>query len=242
MNKMNTVISSANEHVPNDDAVHVLIVDDDERIRELLAGYLRKNGYRVSVAEDASAADHKIAGIKFDLMILDVMMPGGENGMEFSARIRKEGNDVPILMLTALSETKDRIKGLETGIDDYLSKPFEPRELVLRIQNILKRREPEGVATNEVKLGSMIFYMDRGLLKQDDENIKLTDREQDMLRLFGANPGRTITRQELAAQGAGSERAVDVQINRLRQKIETDPGNPVYLQTIRGKGYILHQD
>lgn len=224
-----------------DDAPHLLIVDDDQRIRDLLTRYLMEHGYRVTPAADPSAARAAMRGLKFDLVILDVMMPG-ESGLDF-ARHLKATSDVPICMLTARSEPEDRIEGLEAGVDDYLPKPFEPRELVLRIKNILRRGKNNHANADEVRMGDLVFYIARGELKRGDESIKLTERERDLLRQFAQRPGVAIARHELAGDDAtGSERAIDVQINRLRRKIEADPSNPVYLQTVRSKGYILYTD
>ena len=224
-----------------DNAPHVLVVDDDHRIRDLLTRYLREQGYRITPASDASAARAAMRGLAFDLVILDVMMPG-ESGLDL-ARDLKSRTSVPICMLTARAESDDRIAGLEAGVDDYIPKPFEPRELLLRIKNILKRGQPSTGGGDEVRMGEYVFHVARGELKRGDESIKLTERERDMLRLFAGRPGSPIARHELAAdETSGSERAIDVQINRLRRKIEADPSNPIYLQTVRGKGYILYAD
>lgn len=227
-----------------DDAPHVLVVDDDQKIRDLLRRYLNEHGFRVTPAADACAARAAMRGLTFDLILLDVMMPG-ENGLDL-ARDLKSSINVPILMLTAQSDAEHRIAGLEAGVDDYLPKPFEPRELLLRLQNILRRGRAApagGVVGDEVRMGVYVFHIARGELKRDDETIKLTERERDLLRLFAQRPGTPIQRHELSSDDTtGSERAIDVQINRLRRKIETDPSNPVYLQTVRGKGYILYTD
>lgn len=222
-----------------DNASHILVVDDDQRIRDLLARYLADNGYRVSTAGDAQAARASLRGLSFDLIILDVMMPG-ESGFSLAESLRTE-SPVPILMLTARSEPDYRLKGLEIGVDDYMAKPFEPKELLIRLNNILKRRAPQA-AVEDVRIGPFMLNIRRGELKRGEETIKLTERERDLLRQFALNPGVPISREELAGETAGSEseRAVDVQINRLRQKIEVDPGNPVYLQTVRGRGYVLY--
>jgi two-component system phosphate regulon response regulator OmpR len=228
-----------------DDAPHVLVVDDDQKIRDLLRRYLSEHGFRVTSAADAVAARAAMRGLTFDLILLDVMMPG-ENGLDL-ARDLKSTIDVPILMLTARSDAEHRIAGLEAGVDDYLPKPFEPRELLLRLQNILRRGRAATadavVQGDEVRMGAYVFHIGRGELKRDDETIKLTERERDLMRLFAQRPGTPIQRHELSSDDTtGSERAIDVQINRLRRKIETDPSNPVYLQTVRGKGYILYTD
>lgn len=224
-----------------DNAPHILVVDDDQRIRDLLARFLQENGFRVTTAEHAEAARANMRGLAFDMLVLDVMMPE-ETGFEF-AEVLRENHDIPILMLTARAEPDHRIKGLEIGVDDYLAKPFEPRELLLRIQNILNRsRRPAG-GQDLIRMGEFTFHVGRGELKRGGDTIRLTERERDLLRQFAELPGTPISRLDLAKQGTdGSERAVDVQINRLRRKIEADPGNPVYLQTVRGKGYILHAE
>lgn len=224
-----------------DNAPHILVVDDDQRIRDLLARFLQENGFRVTTAEHAEAARANMRGLAFDMLVLDVMMPG-ETGFEF-AEVLRENHDIPILMLTARAEPDHRIQGLEIGVDDYLAKPFEPRELLLRIQNILNRNRRPAGAQDLIRMGDFTFHIGRGELKHGGETVRLTERERDLLRQFAERPGTPISRLDLAKQGTdGSERAVDVQINRLRRKIEADPGNPVYLQTVRGKGYILHAE
>jgi two-component system, OmpR family, phosphate regulon response regulator OmpR len=224
---------------PADDAPHLLVVDDDRRIRALLSRFLLGEGYRVSTAESAAEARAKLEGLKFDLLILDVMMPG-ESGFDFARAIRV-GSSVPILMLTARDEKESRIKGLELGADDYLSKPFEPRELALRITNILKHARPSRTAPlQSVRFGPFIFHMASGELRRGEEAIRLTERECEMLRVLATNVGETVPRQALAGNGdAVSERTVDVQVNRLRRKIESDPANPLIVQTVRGIGYRL---
>jgi len=224
---------------PADDAPHLLVVDDDRRIRALLSRFLAAEGYRVSTAETAADARAKLEGLKFDLLILDVMMPG-ENGFDFARSIRA-GSAVPILMLTARDEKESRIRGLELGADDYLAKPFEPRELSLRVANILKRAQPARAAPlQSVRFGPFVFHMASGELRRGDEAIRLTERECEMLRVLATNVGETVPRQALAGNGeAVSERTVDVQVNRLRRKIEIDPANPLIVQTVRGIGYRL---
>jgi len=224
-----------------DDAPHVLVVDDDERIRDLLGNYLQQNGFRVTKAENGTAARAQMEGLAFDCLILDVMMPG-ESGFEIASQLRKV-SDVPILMLTARAEPEHRVKGLELGVDDYMPKPFEPRELLLRLQNILRRRASPKTKTGEVRFGPFIFDLRRNELKRGDEPIRLTDKEREVLREFALSGGEPVTRENLARLGEyDNERAVDVQINRLRQKIEADPANPAYLHTVRGKGYVLYLD
>lgn len=224
-----------------DNAPHVLVVDDDQRIRDLLGRYLFESGFRVTTASDSATARASMRGLSFDLVILDRMMPG-EGGLEL-ARELKTISPVPICMLTAKAEPEDRVEGLEAGVDDYVTKPFEPRELVLRLQNIMRRGQITAGPREEIRMGDFTFHIARGELRKGDENIKLTERERDLLRLFASRPGTPIARHELASDDAtGSERAIDVQINRLRRKIEADPGNPIYLQTVRGKGYIFYID
>lgn len=222
-----------------DDAPHLLVVDDDNRIRTLLARYLGDHGFRVTTAADAADARHRLASLAFDLLIVDVMMPG-ENGMELTRSLR-QSMDVPILMLTARSETESRIQGLEYGADDYLAKPFEPRELLLRINNILKRGVvAETPLIEQICFGPFTFHCERLELKRGTEHVHLTDRERQIMAIFAATPGDTVPRTALmTGDSAGGERTVDVQINRLRRKIETDPANPLYLQTVRGIGYRL---
>jgi len=226
-----------------DHAPHVLVVDDDRRLRELLARFLSEQGYRVTTAASAAEARARQEMLVFDAIVLDVMMPG-ETGFEFARRLRL-GSQVPILMLTARSDFADRVTGLEIGADDYLSKPFEPRELSLRLANILKRMTPgpaevERPAAEMVRFGPFLFRFDRGELRRDSEVIRITEREREILSILGQRSGGNVAREELAGGANGAnERTVDVQINRLRRKIEVDPANPAYLQTVRGVGYRL---
>lgn len=223
-----------------DDAPHILVVDDDRRIRELLKRYLAENGFRVTTAEHAAEARARLEGLAFDLIVLDVMMPG-ESGFDFAQSLRTTST-VPILMLTARGEANDRIMGLERGVDDYLAKPFEPRELLLRIGTILRRAQMPGTRKHdELALGPLRFNVTRGELRDGDRQIRLTTREVQLMRLFAANPGKPLSRLDLCDNEA-AERSIDVQINRLRRKIEADPKNPVYLQTVRGEGYALLPD
>lgn len=224
-----------------DDAAHILIVDDDRRIRELLRRYLTERGFRVSTAASAQNARANMTGLVFDLVILDVMMPS-ESGLQFLEGLRRSDRDVPVLMLTARAETDDRISGLELGADDYLAKPFEPRELLLRITNILRRNmsPPSATRPELVRFGPFVFILDRGELRQGEDTVRLTERERDLLRALAERAGETVSRFDLVGtEGDTSERAVDVQINRLRRKIERDPTNPAFLQTVRGVGYRL---
>jgi two-component system phosphate regulon response regulator OmpR len=225
-------------HLP-DDAPHLLVVDDDRRIRDLLSRFLAGEGYRVTTAETAADARAKLGGLSFDLLVLDVMMPG-ETGFELAKAIRTTST-VPILMLTARDAAESRIEGLTLGADDYLSKPFEPRELSLRIASILKRTRPAAAPPVEsVRFGPFVYHLARGELQKGEDVIRLTDREREMLRILAATPGETVPRLALAGNGGTvSERAVDVQVNRLRRKIERDPANPLFVQTVRGIGYRL---
>jgi two-component system phosphate regulon response regulator OmpR len=225
--------------IPADDAPHLLVVDDDHRIRTLLSRFLTGEGFRISTAKTAAEARAMLASLSFDMLILDVMMPG-ETGFSLAESIRKTST-VPILMLTARDEKASRIEGLEKGADDYLGKPFEPRELSLRIANILKRARPPSTPPQEsIRFGPFVFHISRAELRRGDETIHLTDREREMLTVLSATPGQTVPRLALATNGAAaSERAVDVQVNRLRRKIERDPTNPQFVQTVRGIGYRL---
>lgn len=231
---------AATETAIADDAPHILIVDDDTRIRTLLSEYLGTNGYRVTGAATAEEARRKIEGLEFDLLVLDVMMPG-ENGVSLARSLRASQRDVPILMLTARSETEQRIEGLEAGADDYLPKPFDPRELLLRVGNIVKRgATPAQPKIEQIVFGPYTFVIARRELKRNGEPVHLTDREQEIMVRFAENAGETIPRHEMFAEKSGiGERTIDVQINRLRRKIEADPANPRYLQTVRGIGYRL---
>jgi two-component system, OmpR family, phosphate regulon response regulator OmpR len=227
-----------------DDAPHLLVVDDDSRIRTLLSRYLAQQGLRVSTAANAGEARARLASLAFDLIVLDVMMPG-ESGVDLAASLRREGGahaKTPILMLTARTAATDRIAGLEAGVDDYLSKPFEPRELALRIAAILRRTAAAPAAPSAqaqvVRFGACEFHVERGELRRDGEPQRITDRERDILRALVAADGAPVTRLELSGDAAG-ERTIDVQVNRLRRKIEDDAANPVLLQTVRGAGYRL---
>jgi two-component system phosphate regulon response regulator OmpR len=235
---MEMVTESTAAPVP-DDAAHLLVVDDDSRLRDLVSRFLQREGYRVTTAKDAVDARAKLDGLTFDLLILDVMMPG-ESGFDLAKFVR-ETSQVPILMLTARAETESRINGLEIGADDYMAKPYDPRELSLRVASILKRALPAvALPAESVRFGPFIFHIARGELRRGDELIHLTDREKDILRLLAATPGQTVPRLALAGTGAAAgERAVDVQVNRLRRKIEVDPANPLFLQAVRGIGYRL---
>ncbi len=220
----------------------ILVVDDDKRLAQLIRRYLGDNGFRVTVAASAEEARGLLATLAFDLLILDVMMPG-TSGVELTRELRR-ANDVPILLLTAMSEIDDRIAGLESGADDYLTKPFEPRELVLRLNSILRRRpkaaEP---GTNELRFGPFRFDAARGELRKDEALVRLAQAEVSLLRAFAKRPNEAIDRLELVDGAVDlGPRTVDVQITRLRRKIEADPKFPRHLQTMRGKGYLFRTD
>ncbi len=232
----------------SDVAPHLLIVDDDERIRGLLRKFLMRNGFLVTAARDAAHARRILAGLDFDLIVLDVMMPG-EDGMSLTRAIR-ETSVTPVLLLTARGETEDRIAGLEAGADDYLAKPFEPKELLLRINAILRRMpapDDSDSVPRVLHLGAIRYDIDRGEMWQGKDPVRLTATEAQLMRIFSASPGEPITRARLVEElgrdkGQAQERAVDVQITRLRRKIEEDPKQPRYLQTVRGAGYMLVPD
>lgn len=223
------------------DAPHILVVDDDDRLRKLLQRYLSENGYRVTMASTAVEAESKLRGLTFDLLVVDVMMPG-ESGVALTQRLRKRLS-VPILLLTAMDEPEDRILGLESGADDYLTKPFEPRELLLRIATILRRTRiaPLEVPDMPVQIGACEYHAGRGDLARDGENVRLTGAEAHLLTLFVSRRGVTLSREELCRHCGidANGRAIDVQITRLRRKIEPDPHTPRYLLTVRGEGYTL---
>ena len=221
---------------------HILVVDDDERLRALLQRYLSTNDFRVSAASNAAEARALMKSIAFDLLIVDVMMPG-ETGLELTKSVRAQ-SQVPILILTARGEPEDRIAGLEYGADDYLPKPFEPRELVLRCAALMRRAAPpSGSPLREVKMGEAMFDPERGELRRKGKPVRLTTSESALLKLFAANAGRTFSRSDLCTRlGVALERSIDVQVTRLRRKIEEDPKLPLYIQTVRGVGYVLVPD
>ena len=220
-----------------DNKNHILIVDDDDRIRNLLKDYLSENSYIVSTAENAEQAKERLEYIKFDIIILDVMMPG-QNGYELTKQIKNQIK-VPIILLTAKGEVENRIKGLELGADDYLGKPFEPKELLLRIKNIIKKNikinlnSKHKIGSAEIDLNKMIVYL-------NNKSKKINNSEKKVLSEMLSNPGKSYSREEIGKiSGISQERSIDVMITRLRQKIEMNPKNPKYLQTIRGSGYVL---
>lgn len=230
------------------DGAHILIVDDDERIRTLLARFMVKNGYLVSKARDAAHARRLLQGLEFDLLIVDVMMPG-EDGFSLTKDLRLS-LATPIMLLTARGDAEDRIKGLEAGADDYLPKPFEPKELLLRVNAIL-RRVPKDITKptppRTLQMGAFRYDISRSELWQGDESIRLTSTETSLMRVFAAAPNAAVSRKRLVEElgqgdSSANERAIDVQITRLRRKIEADPKQPRYLQTVRGAGYMLAPD
>jgi len=231
----------------SEDPAHILVVDDDTRLRELLRRYLVGSGHLVTTAADAAEARANLALLAFDLIVLDVMMPG-ESGLELTRSLR-ESDDTPVLLLTARGDPDDRIAGLEAGADDYLSKPFQPRELLLRINSILRRqaagRPVSPVEENRpIRLGGLTYHPDRAELRAGDEPVRLTTAEEALLRVLAQTPNTVLTREELTerARVPGNARTVDVQVTRLRRKIEPDPREPRYLQTVRGEGYVLRPD
>ena len=218
---------------------NLLVVDDDERIRNLLSQYLIKEGFIVSTASGAEPARKKIQLLKFDLIILDIMMPG-DDGLTLTKEIR-DNSDIPIILLTAKSGTDSKIQGLEIGADDYLTKPFNPKELLLRVLSILKRSKSEENIDNEIFFGDYILNIEKRELTKAKDRVYLTDREMNLLIALAKSPGQPLNREKLAGIDEPG-RSVDVGINRLRRKIEKDPRMPLWLQTVRGEGYILRPD
>ena len=221
---------------------HLLVVDDDARLRDLLQRYLSGNGFRVTAAADTLEARALMKSLTFDALVLDVMLPG-ESGFDFATALRAE-SEIPILMLTARGEAEDRITGLETGADDYLTKPFEPRELMLRLGALMRRARARHEAPHrQVRLGECIFDLERAELKRAGKHVRLTTSEAQLLKLFASNAGRPFSRAALCKRlNIALERSVDVQVTRLRRKIEEDPKLPLYIQTVRGVGYVLVPD
>jgi len=222
----------------HDNAPHILVVDDDARLRDLLSRFLQESGFLVSGAESAAQARNILKNMQFDLLVIDVMMPG-ETGLELLADIRKDSS-IPALFLTAMNETEDRIGGLEVGADDYIAKPFEPRELILRIQRILDRQAQQ-IRTGLVKFGAFTFDYDSHILTEAGQRVHITTAEQDLLSCFAVTPNQVLSREDISAQlnGRMKGRSIDVAVARLRTKLEADPRFPVYLQTSRGKGWLL---
>jgi len=221
---------------------HILVVDDDTRLRSLLKRYLTKNNFMVSTASDAASARRQLKSLQFDLLIVDIMMPG-ETGLELVSDLRCTSN-VPVLFLTAMGEADDRIKGLEYGADDYMTKPFEPRELLLRVHSILRRIPPADDETNlELRFGTCRYSVARHELYRNGDLVRLTTAEADLLKILSRQAGSPVSRYDLAPSNSGANpRTIDVQITRLRRKIEDDPRQPRYLQTVRGTGYLLRTD
>ncbi len=221
---------------------HLLVVEDDQRLRDRLRKYLGDNGFLVTTAGDAGEARARLAAFSFDLIVMDVMMPG-ETGLELTVALRRT-MATPILVLTAMTDPEHRIAGLESGADDYLPKPFEPRELVLRINNILRRVAPPPPPAGPIRLGALVYHPERDELRHGDERIHLTSAEASLLRVLAAHAGTVLTRDELTEKSriSGNARTVDVQVTRLRRKIEPDPRLPRFLHTVRGEGYVLRPD
>jgi two-component system phosphate regulon response regulator OmpR len=241
---MTPSLDVAPEAAAEQEPPHLLVVDDDSRLRSVLRRYLQRNGFRITEAADAADARGKLAAFEFDLIVLDVMMPG-ESGFQLLSELRKTSR-VPVLMLTAMAEAGDRVNGLQRGADDYLAKPFEPLELVLRLKNILARvpAPPPPAPSRELVFGDCRLDLVRGELSRNGEPVHLTEGEAALLMALAAKPGEPMSREALSAhnQFGGNERTVDVQITRLRKKIERDPKFPRYLQTVRGTGYVLKPD
>jgi two-component system, OmpR family, phosphate regulon response regulator OmpR len=226
------------------EGAHLLVVDDDTRTRELLRRFLAERGYRVATAADAAEAQAQLDAVAFDLVVLDVMMPG-EDGMSFVKRLRHAQRHTPVVLLTARGETADRIAGLASGADDYLAKPFEPEELLLRVRNVLRRAPPPAAqAPKAVSFGPFVFDLARDELTRSGEPVRLTTAETSLLETLAATPNVPVSREELLRRSrlTGGARAVDVTVTRLRPKIEDDPRNPRHIQTVRGAGYVLRAD
>ena len=240
-------MSQNTKHTDPDQKTHILVVDDDQRLRELLSRYLTENDFLVTTAEDAATARDILKYLSYDVGIFDVMMPG-EDGMSLTRSLKQEGLHMPVLLLTALGETESRIAGLEAGADDYLPKPFEPRELLLRIQAILRRvrtQAPVDKNMDDIKIGKWRIDMERGeLLASGGERLVLTQTEHTLIRALASRHGNVVSREELAdlCNLDAAERTIDVQVTRLRKKVEEDPKLPRYIQTVRGKGYVLWSD
>lgn len=218
---------------------HILVVDDDDRLRDLLKQFLQDQGFYVSVAANTADARRLLGALHTDLMVLDLMLPG-ETGLEFMESVRN-GNVVPVLMLSAMGETEDRIAGLERGVDDYLAKPFEPRELLLRIRAVLSRYEKQHESTRKCLFGEFIFHTDTRQLLHGDEAVYLTTSEAELMAVLAEHEGTALSRERLSEtlQMGDNERTVDVQITRLRRKVEANPKQPRYIQTVRGEGYVF---
>jgi len=244
---MNTEVKTSPDDISPDRKPHILVVDDDERLRQLLSRFLTENGFLVTTATDAAGARDILKYLSYDILILDVMMPG-EDGMALTKGLKEEGIHTPVLLLTALGETEQRISGFEAGADDYLPKPFEPRELLLRIHAILRRTQAAKPAEKKsvLPLGRWQLDIEKGELQDaaTGERILLTSVEHTLIRALASRRGEVVSREDLAemCEMSASERSIDVQITRLRKKVEGDPRVPKYIQTVRGKGYVLWVD
>lgn len=226
------------------DKQQILMVDDDSRIRQLVSRFLHEAGFIVVTANCADQADELLARMSFDALVLDIMMPG-RTGLEYTAELREKNNDIPVILLTALGETDDKIDGFESGADDYLPKPFEPRELVLRLQAVLRRKPQAKTVLRPVQIGPWFYDPAFNELRSESGVQRLTDVQGKLLRALASGGGAPVSRQNLADMcglDAGGERTIDVQITRLRRKIEEDTKAPRYIQTVRGKGYLLHSE
>jgi two-component system phosphate regulon response regulator OmpR len=225
----------------NNSKIHILIIDDDEKIRDLLKQYLKNNNFFVSTAINASDAEEKLKVIKFDLAIIDIMMPG-KDGLQLTKEIR-EKIDLPIILLTAKGEPEDRVRGLELGAEDYLPKPFEPKELLLRIKNVIKRIKKNKYIVTSIKIGIVNINMKKMEIQKEKKIIKINASEKNLLENMIGSAGKIFSREEISKiTNLTQERSIDVLVTRLRQKIEPDPKNPKYLQTVRGTGYVLWLD
>lgn len=243
---MNTDARAKADDLSPDQKPHILVVDDDERLRQLLSRFLTENGFLVTTATDAAHARDILQYLVYDILILDVMMPG-EDGMALTKGLKDAGIATPVLLLTALGETEQRINGLEAGADDYLPKPFEPRELLLRIHAILRRTQAAKPVEKKsvLPLGRWRLDVEKGELQDGDgERVLLTSVEHTLIRALASRKGEVVSREDLAdmCEMSASERSIDVQITRLRKKVEDDPRVPKYIQTVRGKGYVLWAD
>jgi two-component system, OmpR family, phosphate regulon response regulator OmpR len=232
-------VSDAGPGMSGDTARHILVVDDDNRLRRLLQRYLTEHGYHVTTAADANEAKAALKNFAFDMMVLDVMLPG-QNGISLTGELRQRF-DLPILLLTALGESDDRVNGLSAGADDYLVKPFDPRELLLRIATILRRAAPPLPSRAPLRFGPFTFDLEKALLWRGDQRVHLTDAELSLLQVLAEQPGLAVSRQDLGRRSrvSGSDRAIDTQIARLRRKLEPEPRRPHHLLTKRGEGYVL---
>jgi len=221
--------------------IHILVIDDDDKIRELLKQYLKNNNFIISTAINATDAEEKLKIFKFDMAVIDIMMPG-KDGLQLTKEI-KENLDLPIILLTAKGEAEDRIKGLEIGAEDYLAKPFEPKELLLRISNIIRRIKKNKNIIDLIKIGKVFINIHKMVIQKDKKIIKINTNEKTLLENMINSAGKTFSREEISRiTNLTQERSIDVLVTRIRKKIEPDPKNPKYLQTVRGSGYVLWLD